>query len=216
MEASHASIPCSISNRNHTFIDMANTSPVALILGSGQNVGLSVAKALSAKGYKIATVSRTAKSYEGEPDQAKFEADLTQPSSIADVFAKVGATVGIPSVVIYNGKLEHPEPALAVHMLTNFKAAKGTKNEGCDPLAVPLSDFISDLNVNTTSVFAAAQESVKAFQRLPDTASRTFIFTGNCLNTTTMARIFTGGVGKSASAHLIQSAAAAYADQGFK
>lgn len=98
----------------------------------------------------------------------------------------------------------------------NVQAAKGTKNEASDPLCVSVADFTSDLNVNTISVFAAAQESVKAFQQLPETASRTFIFTGNCLNTTIMAPIFTGGVGKSASAHLIQSAAAAYAVRGYK
>lgn len=195
---------------------MTSTAPVALILGSGPNVGLHVAKSLSAKGYKIATVSRTAKTHDGEPGQAKFEVDLSQPSSIADVFAKVKATVGIPSVVIYNGDFQYPQPDSIGHPLTIVQAAKGTKNEASDPLAVSVADFTSDLNVNTISVFAAAQESVKAFQQLPDTASRTFIYTGNCLNTMTMARIFTGGVGKSASAHLVQSAAAAYADRGYK
>lgn len=101
-------------------IKMASTAPVALILGSGPNVGLHVAKSLSAKGYKIATVSRTAKTHDGEPDQAKFEADLSQPGSIADVFAKVRATVGIPSVVIYNGELEFPQPGLIEHALMNI------------------------------------------------------------------------------------------------
>ena len=35
-------------------------SSVALIFGAGKNVGAGVAKAFAAKGYKIATVSRSA------------------------------------------------------------------------------------------------------------------------------------------------------------
>lgn len=105
-------------DRTHTditdiTINMTSSAPVALILGSGPNVGLHVAKALSAKGYKIATVSRTAKAHDGEPGQAKFEVDLSQPSSIAHVFAKVRATVGIPSIVIYNGEFQSPQPGLS-------------------------------------------------------------------------------------------------------
>jgi hypothetical protein len=72
------------------------------------------------------------------------------------------------------------------------------------------------LNVNTTSAFVAAQQAVLGFEQLPASASKTFIFTGNALNTTVMAPLMLGGIGKSATAHMIHSAAAAYADKGYK
>ena len=72
------------------------------------------------------------------------------------------------------------------------------------------------MHINTTSAFAAAQQAVAAFETLPASASRTFIYTGNALNTTTMAPLLDLGVGKSATAHVVQVAAAAYRDKGFK
>lgn len=42
---------------------------------------------------------------------------------------------------------------------------------------VELDTFVSDLNVNTTSAFVAIKEALKSFATLPDTASRTFIYT---------------------------------------
>lgn len=95
-------------------------------------------------------------------------------------------------------------------------AAAGTVNEAHDPLSIPLSDFARDLAINTTSVFVAAQQAVLGFAELPDLASRTFIFTGNILNTTIIAKLMDSGVGKSGTAHMIRSAAAAYVNRGFK
>jgi hypothetical protein len=79
-----------------------------------------------------------------------------------------------------------------------------------------LIDFTRDLNINTTSAFVAGQQAVLGFEQLSDSASKTFIYTGNILNTTTMAPLMDLGVGKSATAHIIQSAATAYKDRGFK
>lgn len=89
-------------------------------------------------------------------------------------------------------------------------------NDAKHPLALPLADFTKDLHVNTTSAFAAAQQAVLGFEQLPASASRTFIYTGNALNTTTMGPLLDLGVGKSATAHIIESAAAAYKDRGYK
>jgi hypothetical protein len=97
-----------------------------------------------------------------------------------------------------------------------FEAGAVTPNPPDNPLSLPLADFIRDLNINTTSAFVAAQQAALAFEQLPDSASRTFIYTGNALNTTTMAPLLDLGVGKSATAHIIQSAAAAYKDKGYK
>lgn len=102
------------------------------------------------------------------------------------------------------------------YMLKHSKAGAVTPNDPKKPLFLPLADFTRDFNVNTTSAFVAAQHAALAFEGLPDSASRTFIYTGNITNITAIAPLLTLGVGKSATAHIIQSASAAYKDQGFK
>ena len=97
-----------------------------------------------------------------------------------------------------------------------YSAGAATPNDEKNPFSLPLKDFTRDLNINTTSAFAAAQQAVLAFEQLPVSSAKTFIYTGNILNTTTMAPLMDLGVGKSATAHMIQSAAAAYKDRGFK
>ena len=89
-------------------------------------------------------------------------------------------------------------------------------NDAKNPLTLPLVDFTRDFNINTTSAFVAAQQAVLDFEKLPDSASKTFIYTGNVLNTMTMAPLLDLGVGKTATAHIIESAAKAYADRGFR
>ena len=85
-----------------------------------------------------------------------------------------------------------------------------------DPLSLDLTTLINHLNVNTISAFAAAQQAVKGFAQLPDSASRTFIYTGNALNTTVMLPLLDLGVGKAATAYIIEIAAKAYKDRGYK
>ena len=83
---------------------MPSTSPVLLILGSGSNVGHHVARTFAAKGYKVALASRSAKEIDSTADQKIFSSDLSTPESVAGVFSKVKASLGLPSVVVYNGK----------------------------------------------------------------------------------------------------------------
>lgn len=103
-----------------------------------------------------------------------------------------------------------------MNFCSHFEAAAVTPNPPNDPLSLQLADFTRDLNINTTSAFVAAQQAALGFAQLPDSASRTFIYTGNILNETVIAPLLDLGVGKSATAHIIKSAAAAYKDQGFK
>jgi NAD(P)-dependent dehydrogenase (short-subunit alcohol dehydrogenase family) len=81
----------------------ASSSPVALIFGTGKRIGASVAKAFSAKGYNIATVSRTAAT--DAPTERRFhiQTDLSDPNAVSGVFDTVRKRFGDPSVVIYNG-----------------------------------------------------------------------------------------------------------------
>jgi hypothetical protein len=98
----------------------------------------------------------------------------------------------------------------------SVKASAGAPNNPEDPLSILLADFSRDLHVDTTSVFIAAQQAALSFKNLLDHMSKSFIYTGNVLNETTVASILDGGVGKSATAHIIRSAAAACRNKGFK
>jgi hypothetical protein len=51
---------------------------------------------------------------------------------------------------------------------------------------------------------------------LSESASKTFIYTGNAMNFLPFAGVMSLGAGKSASAHIIAAAAAAYKDKGYK
>jgi NAD(P)-dependent dehydrogenase (short-subunit alcohol dehydrogenase family) len=173
------------------------SAPIVLILGAGTNVGQHVARAFAAKGYKVALAARSVKESENTSDQVNVPSDFTDPNSIVAAFAKVKASLGIPSVVVYN-------------------AGAATQNDAKNPLSLPLADFNRDYNINTASAFVAAQQAVAGFEQLPTSASRTFIYTGNIMNTAIIAPLLTLGVGKSATAHIIQNAASAYADRGYK
>lgn len=83
---------------------MPGTSPVILILGSGPNVGQHVARAFAAKGYKVALASRKLKEGENIKDQVHIPSDLSDPEAVTGVFSKVKSLLGLPSVVVYNGK----------------------------------------------------------------------------------------------------------------
>lgn len=70
--------------------------------------------------------------------------------------------------------------------------------------------------VNSVSPLLAAREAVKGFKQLPSSASKTFIMTGNMLNVVVKPSALTFGMGKTAAAHMMESASVAYAPQGFK
>ncbi|KAF7561918.1 hypothetical protein G7046_g2229 [Stylonectria norvegica] len=176
---------------------MPSGSPIALILGAGANVGQSVSRAFAAKGYKIALAARSLKEEDSTPDQLHIRGDFTDPESVANVFAKVKAKFGLPHVVIYN-------------------ASSSAFTDAKSPLGLTLKDFSRDFAINTASAFVAAQQAITAFEELPGSASRTFIFTGNCTNDIPILALMDSGVGKSASAHIIQCAAEAYKEKGFK
>lgn len=81
-----------------------STSPIILILGAGPNIGQHVARAFAAKSYKVALASRKIKEEDSTTDQVNISSDLSDPESVIGVFAKVKTLLGLPSVVVYNGK----------------------------------------------------------------------------------------------------------------
>ncbi|KAH7130954.1 hypothetical protein EDB81DRAFT_660323 [Dactylonectria macrodidyma] len=176
---------------------MSSSSPVALILGAGPAVGQTVGRAFAAKGYKVALSARSLKEEDSTPDLLHIRSDFTDPSSIIDIFDQVKSKLGTPAVVVYN-------------------AYSATVNDGKDPLGLLLEDFTRDFNVNATSAFVAAQQAVLGFGGLPESASRTFIYTGNCCNVLPYLPMLSLGIGKSAIANLILAVSEAYKDKGYK
>lgn len=87
-----------------TFDTMTGTSPVILILGAGPKVGLPVAKAFASKGYKVAIAARSLNEADSTDNQLNIKSDFANPEDVLNTFIKVKKELGIPSVVIYNGK----------------------------------------------------------------------------------------------------------------
>jgi short-subunit dehydrogenase len=81
-----------------------STPPILLILGAGPRIGKSVSSAFAAKGYKIALVARSLDEEASTPNQLNIKADLANPQSLSSIFTKVKVYLGLPSVVLYNGK----------------------------------------------------------------------------------------------------------------
>ena len=88
---------------------MSTTSPIILILGAGPRIGTSVAKAFTAKGYKVALASRKASEVDDTANQIHIQSDFTDPGTVVNAFSKVKASLGIPSVVVYNGVYRCPQ-----------------------------------------------------------------------------------------------------------
>lgn len=174
-------------------VTMSASSSIALVFGAGQNVGAGVVKAFSAKGYRIATVSRTATA-DTNDKRLHILADLEDPESVSTVLDTVRKQLGHPSVVVYNGSLLRLLVAI-VSMLTETGAAATFVNKE-HPLEISLRSAIRDMNINTFSALAAAKEAVKSFEALPKDAARTFIFTGNITNSQPIPALMSQGMGK--------------------
>jgi NAD(P)-dependent dehydrogenase (short-subunit alcohol dehydrogenase family) len=77
--------------------------PIALVLGSGANLGSHVASRLRSDGYRVATVSRSKASDKDEENLLTLKGDFADPKEVETVFATVRKAWGEPSVVVYNG-----------------------------------------------------------------------------------------------------------------
>lgn len=186
---------------------------IVLILGSGPRVGRHISRAFAAKGYQVALASRTLKDEDKEPGQTHFQVDLSNPSSVPELFSQVKTSLGVPDVVVYNGKGVQLISHSTTHILP---ASAGAFNDPKNPFSISLRDFEQAININTTSVFAAAQQAAAGFAQLSDSASKTFIYTGNALNSLIIAPMMAAGVGKSGAAHMMQSAAQLSVERGFQ
>jgi NAD(P)-dependent dehydrogenase (short-subunit alcohol dehydrogenase family) len=75
-----------------------------LVLGAGSNVGVGLAKKFAGNGFQIAIASRTINPELAKIVDASKRVKFSVSTSVKDVFAWVKAEVGVPSVVVYNGK----------------------------------------------------------------------------------------------------------------
>jgi NAD(P)-dependent dehydrogenase (short-subunit alcohol dehydrogenase family) len=177
-----------------------SSKPVALILGSGPRIGAAVAKQFADTGYSVAIASRKATESNAAEGYLSIKADFANPSSILTVFDAVKAEFGsAPSVVVYN-------------------AAALTPPAGDNLFSIPVESLTADLNTNTVSVYAAAQQAVKGWETLTKDVKKVFIYTGNKQNTEIgpMLLTVTLGIGKSASAYLIGAADKHYSNFGYR
>jgi NAD(P)-dependent dehydrogenase (short-subunit alcohol dehydrogenase family) len=191
---------CLSSKRPQLFYIDMSSKPVILILGSGPRVGAAVAKKFASAGYSVAIASRKATGGKDAEGYLSIKADLSEPSSIPAVFDAVKAEFQTaPSVVVYN-------------------AAAMTPPAENDLFSIPVESLANDLNTNTVSVYAAAQQAVKGWETLAKDVNKVFIYTGNKLNTIVgpMLLTVTLGIGKSASSYLIGSADVTYSKLGYR
>ena len=86
---------------------MPGTSPVILILGAGPNIGQAVAKTFVSKGFKVALAARSLREVDSTENQLNITSDFANPDDVVNAFVKVKQVLGIPSVVVYNGKPKH-------------------------------------------------------------------------------------------------------------
>jgi NAD(P)-dependent dehydrogenase (short-subunit alcohol dehydrogenase family) len=191
---------------------MALMPPVVLILGAGPNIGQAIAHTFASNGYKVALAARSLKEIDSTEDQLNIQSDFSKTDDVVDTFTKVKNTLGIPSVVVYNGN--PPAELLWIYWYILASAANFTPAD--DPFALSLEDLKADTTVNIYSAFIAAQQAVSGFSQLPDSAARTFIYTGNILNVTVLPKFVSAGIGKSGAAHLVWASSEAYKNRGYK
>jgi NAD(P)-dependent dehydrogenase (short-subunit alcohol dehydrogenase family) len=105
---------------------MSGTSPVILILGAGPNIGQGVARLFAAKGYKVALASRSQQEADSTPEQLNIKSDFANPDDVVQAFTRTRKELGIPSVVVYNGKSRFPHaPGERVYRAEFEGVAKG-------------------------------------------------------------------------------------------
>ncbi|KAM3086206.1 hypothetical protein ACMFMF_000160 [Clarireedia jacksonii] len=132
----------------------------------------------------------------------------SNPFSMKSIKRSVSQTLSYTMVCL--------QPYTCLNALNNPPALAAAAKLGVEPFSIPLEDFISTVNVNTVSTYAAIQEAIAGFQTLPESALKTFIFTGNALNRVVFPSLIPFGAAKTAVAHMIEGASGLYAKEGFR
>ncbi|KAG0646841.1 hypothetical protein D0Z07_6396 [Hyphodiscus hymeniophilus] len=161
--------------------------PTLLFFGAGANVGAASVALFKNKGYKVASVARTVRDEVKAHSDLVLTANFNDPSCLKSIFEQVEKELGIPSVIVYNAY------------------SWSRPSDDNDPLSTSVEGVQNDFAVNSISLYAAAQEAIKGFEKLPQEVKKTFIFTGNRGSTVITPDIFLLAWTKSASWYLIQT-----------
>jgi NAD(P)-dependent dehydrogenase (short-subunit alcohol dehydrogenase family) len=186
-------------SKSHSGYIMSSPS-VVLILGSGPRIGAAVAKHFGGTGCLVAIASRRAVGGKTAEGYLSIKADLADPSGVPAIFEATKQQFGsAPNIVIYNAASLTPPP-------------------NNDLFSIPTTSVAADLNTNTVSVYAAAQEAVKGWKTLAEDVKKVFIYTGNKQNTIIGPLLLTAtlGLGKSATSYLIGTADKQYSKFGYR
>lgn len=161
---------------------------ILLLLGAGGNIGASTAALFRDNGYRVVSVARTIRPEVKAHSDLVLTADFSDPSSVQGIFTQTEKKIGVPNVVIYNRefwiRILKGSKKAGCSRLTFFAAFSWTFGSDPDnPLSPSLEAFQNDLAINTVSAYAAAQATVKSFEKLPTNVKKTFLYTGNRGNT---------------------------------
>lgn len=180
-----------------------SAKPIALILGSGGNVGAGVARHFAKAGYQVAVVSRSAADPPAVDSDGylSIKGDLGDISIYAPIYSKIKESLGgVPSVVVYNA------------------ASLNFPTEPENLFSVAPEKFKQDLDVGTHGPYTAAGEAFKLWSAENDGSKKTFIYTGNLLVKKVLptAALVTLGVHKNATNYWLALADALYKDKGIR
>jgi NAD(P)-dependent dehydrogenase (short-subunit alcohol dehydrogenase family) len=198
------------------------STPIALILGGGPRIGWSVADKLRSEGYKVAIGSRNPDTQRAaDADVLPVSVDVSNPKSVQDAFETVKHKLGVPSVVVYNCKVNprerqrRPRDPKAITLTFCIAAALSFPSDTSDPFASITPETLqADMVVNVIGGYAALRESVAGFKSLPAEAPKAFIATGNVTPFQPLGMALTLGVGKAALVHAIEIATKVYHGDG--
>ena len=120
--------------------------PVCVVVGVGEGNGAALARAFAAEGMAVALLARgtdfTAALAEKLGDARAFACDVSDPTAIADAFARICAELGDPATLVYNA---------------------GSGSWG-DVESVTIDQFEQAWRVNALGAFACAREVIPAMK----------------------------------------------------
>ena len=152
-------------------------SPLAVILGVGPLIGLSVTRRFAREGFRTAMVGLDAAFLEAQaaaiPEAHAFVSDLGEPGSVHEVFRRIREELGEAQVLIYHA-------SAGSHGLAS----------SLDP-----AELQHDLRVNARAPLEAVQEVLPTMRRA---GKGTILFTGGGLALKPQADMVSASMGKAA------------------
>ena len=117
---------------------MGSSSKIAIITGAGSGIGRSVAVTLAQNGYAVVLVGRRKEQLEATAQEASHDpsqtlvmpADITDPSSVREIFAKTKDTFGRLDLLFNNAGISGPGSLLEDLTVEEWKSVVDTNLTG--------------------------------------------------------------------------------------